>query len=203
MAVLQSRDFARAFIEDLSLLTVLFSDRWDATEGRWLEPDQDLWPDIRDAVQYFNDNVRDVDEDPATGLVTVSIEWTDPELAAQWVSLLVTRLNDYMRNRALAEAQANVEYLQQEMAATTVVALQQSIGRLLEGEMQKLMLARGNEEFAFRIIDRAQVPKIPSRPRRRLIVMAATAAGGLLAGFLVVAVTFVRKGREPGKDLKD
>ncbi len=127
----------------------------------------------------------------------MAIEWTDPELAAQWVALLVQRLNDYMRTRALNEAQANVEYLQAELAATTVVALQQAVGRLLEREHQKLMLARGNEEFAFRVIDSAVVPETPSRPNRRLMVIVATIFGGIISVFFVLARQFVR-GRVSG-----
>ena len=70
-----------------------------------------------------------------------------------------------MRQRALAEAEANVKYLRREFESTSIVALQQSISGLLENEMQKLMLARGNSEYAFRIIDRAEVPRAPSKPR--------------------------------------
>ena len=193
LAVLRSRDFTRAFIEDQNLITVLFKDQWDDDAGRWIEDDPNLQPDMRDAVRYFGENIRRISEDLNTGLVTVAVEWPDPELAAKWVTLLVERLNDHMRSRALMEAEANVEYLQAELGATSVVALQQSIGRLLEGEMQKLMLARGNEEFAFRIIDGAEVPRTPSRPSRRLFVMVAVAAGGCASVLLVLGLHFIRR----------
>ena len=186
LAVLRSRDFTRAFIEDQNLLPVLFADRWNGAEGRWMDEDPNEWPDLRNAVQFFSEDVRTIDEDEQTGLVTLAIEWPDPELAAEWAALLVQRLNEYMRSRALSEAERNVKYLQAELGGTSVVALQQSIGRLLEVELQKLMLARGNEEFAFRIIDRPQVPNSPSRPSRRLIVIAAALAGGLLSVLLVL-----------------
>ena len=58
--------------------------------------------------------------------------------------------------------------------ATNVVSLQQSIGRVLESEMQRLMLARGNEEFSFRIIDPAKPPKLPSEPKRAQIILVAS-----------------------------
>jgi uncharacterized protein involved in exopolysaccharide biosynthesis len=79
--------------------------------------------------------------------------------------------------------------LQREIAATSVVSLQQSMGRVLEGEMQKLMLARGNEEFAFKVIDRATPPKQREAPNRRLIALVSMLAGG----FLGVLVVFLRK----------
>jgi uncharacterized protein involved in exopolysaccharide biosynthesis len=177
VAVLKSRDFARAFIEDQALLLVLFADAWDATAGRWKVQ----------AAESFVENVRQVEEDARTGLVTLSIEWGDPELAAAWANLLAARLNEHMRQRALAEAEANAKYLRNEFESTSIVALQQSVGRLLENEMQRLMLARGNAEYAFRVIDRAEVPRTRLRPRRTLIVV----LGGFLGGMLSVFVVFI------------
>jgi uncharacterized protein involved in exopolysaccharide biosynthesis len=48
------------------------------------------------------------------------------------------------------------------------------------------MLAKGNEEFAFRVIDRAHVPKIRFWPNRKLIVVLATFLGGMLAVLFVL-----------------
>lgn len=198
IAVLRSRDFTRAFIEDMHLLPVLFAEAWDAENGRWMVEDPADQPDIRDAIRFFDQNVRSVSEDTRTSLVTLSIEWTDPEIAAEWANSLVIRLNQHMRQRALAEAEANVAYLEKELADTNVATLRQSIGRLLETELQKLMLARGSEEFAFRVIDAAEVPKIRERPKRTLFVMSATAIGGLLSVFFVFIRNAVRQSFRSG-----
>lgn len=196
LAVLTSRDFTRAFVEEQNLLPVLFADRWDAENEEWLDDDPESWPDLDDAVEYFNSSLRAVSEDRQTKLVTVAVEWTDPQLAAHWAALLVTRLNDYMRNRASKEAQANIEYLQAELETTSTFALQQAIGNLLEREHQKLMLARGNDEFSFRVIDSAVVPDSPSRPNRRLMVIVATLFGGIVAVFFVLASHFAQGRQE-------
>lgn len=190
IATLRSREFARAFIGDFSLLTVFFADEWSVDHQRWSADDPARWPDIRDGVKYFHDNVLKVGQDRQTGLVTLAVEWTDAETAAAWANELARRLNQELRGRALREAEANVLYLQSELAGTGVLSLQQTIGRLLETEMQKLMLARGNEEFAFRIIDPAESPKYRVRPKRTLTVIMSTLVGGmlgLLAVFLVNA----------------
>ncbi|MGH8239650.1 MAG: GNVR domain-containing protein, partial [Steroidobacteraceae bacterium] len=85
------------------------------------------------------------------------------------------------------DAEANLAYLQKELATAQMVALQESIGRLIEGELQSLMLAKGNEEFAFRVIDPAVAPKWRSRPRRLQIVVLSIIAGGLLGCMIVFA----------------
>jgi uncharacterized protein involved in exopolysaccharide biosynthesis len=181
IAVLRSREFARDFIEDFALLTVFFADGWDAGEERWRGHDPAKWPDVRDAVKYFHENVLRVSEDRQTRMVTLAIEWTEPDIAAEWANALAKRLNARQRERALREAETNVAYLQAEIARTNVVTLQQSIGRLLENELQKLMLARGNEDFAFRIIDEASPPKERARPKRALIAIIGTLIGGMIA----------------------
>ena len=197
LAVLQSRDFAREFIEDNRLLPVFFADDWDAENETWLIDNPADQPDYRDGIQYFHQNVLSVSEERTTGLVTIAIEWTDPATAADWAADLVKRLNNRLRERALADAETNVAYLRQEMANSSLVTMQQSIGQLLQSELQKLMLARGNEEFAFKVVDPAMPPKQRARPRRAVIAVIGTALGGLLGAVLVL---LVYSGRSPQAD---
>lgn len=180
LAVLKSKEFAREFITDFDLMPVLF-------EGAEAPADKPL--DMRDAVRIFDTSVRTVTEDKKSGLITVSVRWKDPDVAAEWANEMVKRLNERMRRQALEEAERNVAYLQKEIATATVISLQQSMGRVLEGEMQKLMLARGNEEFAFKVIDRAVPPKTRESPKRSLIAIVSLLAGG----FLGILVVFIRK----------
>ena len=186
LAVLQSREFARDFIEQLDLMPIFFEEEWDAEKNRWREDDPTKAPDVRDGVKFFHKEIFEVSEERRTGLVTLAIEWTDPDVAAEWASILVHRLNDRLRERALQEAQTNVDYLQSEMAKATLVTLQESIGRLLEAELPKLMLAKGNEEFAFKIVDPAVPPRERVRPKRALTAIIGTILGGLLGIFIVL-----------------
>jgi uncharacterized protein involved in exopolysaccharide biosynthesis len=189
IGVLRSHQFAREFIEDQGLLHVLLESKWDAKAGRWKERDPKKQPDIRDAVRYFEKRILKVQEDKKTGLVTVDVEWKHPDAAAAWANMLVDRLNEKMRTRALEEAQANVDYLRNEVAQTNVVAVQQAISKLLESELEKVMVARGAKQFAFRVVDPAEVPKWRSSPKRTV-----TVALGLLAGALLgLLAVFVRQ----------
>jgi uncharacterized protein involved in exopolysaccharide biosynthesis len=185
IGVLKSRDFARQFIEEQQLLHVLLADKWDARRGRWKESDPRRQPDMRDAIEYFDKRVLLVNEDKKTGLITVGTQWKDASLAASWTNAIVDRLNDQMRLRALAEGEANVAYLQKELAETNVVEMKLALSRLLETELQKVMVARGDKQFAFRVVDHADVPKWRSWPRRRVVVAVGILAGGLAGLFAV------------------
>lgn len=186
LAVLTSRDFTRDFITDLNLLPVLFADDWDAAAGRWKDADPDDWPDMYDAIKLFDEDVRYVKEDKKTKLITLSIEWKDRKLAADWANLLVRRLNERMRQRALKEAESHIAYLKQELATADVVPLQQSIGRVLESELQTAMLARVSEEFAFRVVDSADPPKWRAWPKRTQVVVLGAILGVLIGSFVVL-----------------
>ncbi|MEM7083787.1 MAG: Wzz/FepE/Etk N-terminal domain-containing protein [Pseudomonadota bacterium] len=190
LAVLKSREFAREFITELNLLPVFFADQYDASSGKWIDPDPSNHPDIRDAVKLFHEQILKVSTSD-DNLVQVGIEWTDPFLAANWVTTFVERLNERERQRELSDAEANLSYLQAELVETNLATIQHSIGRLMESELQKVMMARGSKEFSFRVIDSAITPKERSRPRRALIAIAGTLFGGFL-GFVTALIIGLR-----------
>jgi uncharacterized protein involved in exopolysaccharide biosynthesis len=181
IATLQSRELAREFIRDHGLVQKIFHKQWDDKAGRWKAEDPKDWPDERDAVKFFREDMLSVSQDRKTQLITLSFTWTDPEEAATWASELVARVNSQMGKRAEVESEDNLRYLNEELSRTKVVTLQQSVSRLIEVEMQKLMMARNSDDYAVRTIDAAQVPKRRERPKRALIAVASTLAGGMLA----------------------
>lgn len=183
LATLQSTQFAEDFITRNKLLPVLVEDA-------------DKTSDIRDGVRIFQQNVAKISSDVKTGLVTITVSWKDPVVAAAWANELAKSANDTLRDRALATAERNLAYLKTELPATTSVTVQQSIGRLLDQEMQTVMLARGNPEYAFKVIDPAKVPKKRSSPKRALITVVALLAGGFLGVLFVFIRRAIRSRRE-------
>jgi uncharacterized protein involved in exopolysaccharide biosynthesis len=182
IATLRSRAFAEAFIKDENLLPVLFADEWDEASGKWEDPDPEEWPDLRDGVKLFTEDVRFVAED-IRGLVTLRIEWPDAELAAKWAEELVRRVNEQIRTRDLEDSQLRLDYLNAELENTSLVELRQAISRLVESEIQKVTLAKAQAEYAFKIIDPPRVPNRHERPRRVLIVILAMCFGAVVGAF--------------------
>jgi uncharacterized protein involved in exopolysaccharide biosynthesis len=180
---LSSRGFLRSFIEEENLLPVLFAKKWDATQGRWSVVDPDDVPTIADGVRYMDTKVRSVQEERRTGIVTLSIVWKDPEVAARWANLMVERANRDLRARAIRDAEASKAYLNAELGKTDVVELRQSVYRLIENQIKTIMLASVRPEYAFRIIDPA-VPPDPDekiRPKRLVMTVLGAMAGGVFA----------------------
>ncbi|HUQ11800.1 MAG TPA: Wzz/FepE/Etk N-terminal domain-containing protein [Steroidobacteraceae bacterium] len=194
IAVLRSRDFLRDFIERKQLLTVLFADRWDAQQRKWTTTPSKT-PDIRDAVKFFDEDVRRIGEDRKLSLVTLTVDWTDAQTAADWANQMAVDINAKLRASAIEDAEKSIAYLREQLATANQVALQQSISRLIESQMQTLMVARGNEEYAFRVIDTAHPAKKRFKPYRSLLIIGGAFVGALLACVFLVVRTQLRSAK--------
>lgn len=190
MVVLTSKEVAREFIMEQDILPVLFSSRWDEKKREWKNGRE---PDLREAVDFFDKRVRRVVEDTRRGNVRVGIRWTNAEQAADWSNRLVHMVNEKLRSRALQEATRNVEFLRKQMEATDVPVLQQALARAVEAELQKVMLATGGDEYAFKVVDRATAPLRRHSPRRMLIVF----VGFLLGAAISMSCVLIRSLSSP------
>jgi uncharacterized protein involved in exopolysaccharide biosynthesis len=195
LAVMRSRAFTLRFIEEEKLMPVLFADRWDAQAKRWL-PDKRA-PTASDAYNLFDKRVRRIEEDTGSGLVRLFVEWTDPELAARWANLLIDRLNEQMRQRAIKDAEQSLDYLNRQAPEISSVAVQQVLYGLVETQLKQSMLAHVQKQFVFKVLDPAVVsdPGRFVKPRRMYIIF----SGLVLGGIVGVAVAFVlsRRRRSP------
>ena len=192
LATLSSPGLARDFIESENLLPILYADRWDPQAKRW-RPDKKP-PTLGQAVKRLINGVISIEDDHRTGLVTVTVDWYSPQLAAQWANGIVELANDRLRTEAIHTAQNSLEYLDKELAKTNVVEIRQAIYRLTEQQVNNAMLANVQREYAFRFIDRAVPPEIKFSPKRA-VMGAVGAALGLFVGVLMVYLRRVRARR--------
>lgn len=192
LATLKSRSFLTSFIEERKLLPKLFK-----PEAFERDDPGDI-PTLDDAYRKFRNTVLIVEEKPLESIFQLTIHWKDPSVAADWANALVAKLNTSIREAAIAEARKRIEYLDRELAKTSIIPIQQSIYRLIEAQIHVVMLAETQTDYAFKVIDPA-TPADPDRfirPKRRLIVMAMTACGLAIAGFAAVWRDYVRRLRE-------
>lgn len=192
---LTSPFFLRSFIEDNNLLPILFAEKWDADKGEWVVESEDDIPTLADGYELFNSKVLLVEEEEFTDLVTVYVEWKDPELAADWANKIVERVNSQLRSKAITDADLTISYLNEELAKTTAVALQQSLYFLVDDQIQKRTAAKVQKEYAYRVLS----PGIPSdrdkffAPNRPFVISAGVAVGLLLGMILAFIVPLPAK----------
>jgi uncharacterized protein involved in exopolysaccharide biosynthesis len=178
IATLQSEELTERYIRDNNLLPVLYAKKWDSKLQTW-KPSISKPPTYWLANRYFKNSIRRVTEDPKTGLYNISITWKDPKLAAKWANDIIRLTNEYLRNKAIAESERRIAYLTDQAARASSIEVKASIYRLLESEIKSQTLARGNEEYALKVIDPAFVPETPSSPNPLLWI-----GLGLFSGLL-------------------
>jgi len=187
IAVFNSREFIWSFIKDKNLMPVLFADKWNAANKQWQESNVEDQPNLWDAYRLFTKKgLLSVSTDKDSGLVTLSIEWTDADLAAQWANLLVQRLNKRLRLKAIKNTHNTLRYLNQELTHTQVTDQRKALFDLISQQQKKAMLANTRKQFAFTVIDQAVAPDKKYKPHRALIVILASFVAGLLMVFIVL-----------------
>lgn len=178
LAIMTSRAFIIHFVEDGELLPIIFAKKWDKARKDW--KDKNKVPTMLDAYEEFMKWILTTETDIDTGLTTVTIKWKDPVLAAAWANKIVADINEIERKRAIRQAQLAIDYLQEEITRIDVVELQNSLYRLMEFQLAKIVSAKVQKEYVFRVVDPAVVPEKPAIPYLKLIVI----IGGTVLGLL-------------------
>jgi uncharacterized protein involved in exopolysaccharide biosynthesis len=184
IATLQSQTLTERYIRENNLMPILYADKWDAQHGKWNVTNPKKIPTPWKAVQFFKEDVRTISTDSKTGLVTLTIRWDDATLAAKWANGLVKMTNDYAREKAIAESDRNIAYLTRQAAGTDVVGIKGAIYNLLQSEISKNMIAKGTDEYAFKVVDPATVAERVAFPKRVIWVLAAFFGSLVLALFI-------------------
>ena len=187
LAVLRSREFIQKFIADHNLLPILFPEKWNAQAERWIVP-QGTAPTPWKGYKYFLENVLSIDRDKKTGLVSVSIDWKDRDKAAAWANELVARVNTEMRVRALDEAVASTQYLEDEREKTQLVETRAAINHLIESQVNKKMLATVTKEYVFRVVDQALPADVSDifKPKKLLLIIVGVFGGATFGSIFVL-----------------
>lgn len=190
LAFLKSRAFLDRFIAENEIIPALYAGIWDNQKKAWTVPPEDQ-PTPYKAYLFFSAVLLNVGADIKTGLITLTITWKDREQAVHWANTLVHAANEQLRQKAIAETQQSIAYLEKELQKTSVVEVQNTIFRVMESQIKTMMMANTQEQFAFKIIDPAVTMDEDAFVKpKRLMMMALGLLGGLFFGVLAV---FLRK----------
>jgi uncharacterized protein involved in exopolysaccharide biosynthesis len=193
LATLQARGFLVDFARRRELLPDLFPRGYDARTGTWSEgipfggaPTEDeIFDEMEDTVS--------VDQDTITGLVTVEVRARTPAAAQERATWLLRDLNDQLRARDIRDVERRIEFLNQQIAGTTVAELRQVLYHLIEDRMKTATLAHASEDYAVHAVDPPSRPDRQSQPKR--IVLSVLA--GVLSTLLVLAWIMARFAVKP------
>ena len=210
MEIMQSWGFIETFIEKNNLAVEVFAaEGWNAKNNKLsidsslYDTEQQQWvrnppsgktiaPTSWELYEEFSERLS-VTSDKKTGLVSVSVEYYSPLIAKQWVDLYIATINDYMRDRKLAQVNRNIEYLEVQIEKTAIAGMREVFYQVIEEQIKNKMLAEASPEYAFTTVSRAMLPEEKSQPKRALIFILATLLGGMLSVLVVLVMHYSRK----------
>jgi len=197
LARLKTRSFLTKHIKEKNLKPILFADQWDRVEKKWIDKE----PSDRDSAELLK-NMIEAGSHPRSkaGLASLSIEWKNPHnpnKIADIANNLVSSINSHAKDRAILEARDSISFLEKELEQTSIVNSQTILYSLIEQQMGKIMMANIRDEFVFKIIDPAVVPKHAETKPISMVVFIGLILGIFLASFLAISVNYF-KGQSVG-----
>ncbi len=212
LELVKSRDFIGRFVERHNLLVPLMAtsgwDRgsnallfnpelYDVQSKTWVRkvnPPFQPEPSLLEAHDAFMDNFS-VSQDKLTKMIKISLKHYSPELAAQWLALLIKDINEEIRQRDLREAERSIVYLNKQIEETNIADVRTTLFSLVEEQMKTKMLANVRSEYVFKVIDPPVVPEMKAEPLRALIVIASVMFGFMLSCLIVLFRHVYKSGR--------
>jgi uncharacterized protein involved in exopolysaccharide biosynthesis len=214
VSLLKSNILRKNIIERYNLLPILFPDKWDERKKTWKKPGVSLnplaliaklrpaqpnagkkepgVPDTWDGIRELDKKVR-INYKLKEDLITISVEFPDPDMAARIANYYIITLNDYMSSEARRTANINKEYLEKQLRKTNDNIIQQKIYNLIADKIETMMMTEVNEGFAFKVLDPPMVPDMKSKPKRAQMIVVAFMVSLFLGVFVVLFREYLKK----------
>jgi uncharacterized protein involved in exopolysaccharide biosynthesis len=210
--LLKSRQFLKSFVDKYDLLVPLIASTgaddngkliindalYNVDTGQWVRnvpKPKKVIPSAEEVFKHFS-QILSFEQDTKTGFLTVKLSFYSPELAQQWLTLLIKEVNEYVRLHDLEEAKNSVAYLERTVEATSNTTMRNSFYRLIEEQNKKLLLSELRSEYVYKTVDPASLPEEKASPKRALICIAGTFLGALLIVFLVLVSHYTLNTRQ-------
>jgi len=144
---------------------VIFSERYSKDRG-WLDTE----PDIFEIKKSLLSRVK-IAQDNVSNFYSISMTHESPYIAKEMLENLVNELNKLMQQKAIASSELNVQYLQRELSNVNNLDFRQTLLKLVEAELQQVMIARVHQDFVFIIEDPAVLKMQHSYPNYFLMLI--------------------------------
>lgn len=165
-------------------------DLFDQKSGKWVrkvkatkKPEPSHW----ELYKAFNE-IFSLERDKTSGLVTVAFDYYSPAMAKQWVDSFIVELDSAMKEPDLADAERNIAYLMQQLSKVPKddKEMREVLSKSIREQDNIRMYVKANPEYAFKVLDPADIPEEKAKPKRALMVVLGTLLGGMLGVMIVL-----------------
>lgn len=172
------------------------SNIYDKNSNKWIRSfsyPKKQKPSAQESFSVFQEKHFTINEDSSTGFVTIEIRHQSPYIAKKWIELLIKEINLFYREKDKLEAQRASDYLNKQIAMTTLSEVKEVLAELLQQEIQKLALIEATQSYVFDYIDPPAVMEQKSSPKRILNFILSLIFGSVLGIFIVLIRNFGSK----------
>jgi uncharacterized protein involved in exopolysaccharide biosynthesis len=114
ISLMNSRTVAEDVIKSLKLMPILFKDDWDRENNRWRT---NRPPTLQDTVTLLQKGMVKIADD-RKGLISISVEYKNPELAANIANGYMDALQRFLSTSAISLAKRNRIFLEKQIGVT-------------------------------------------------------------------------------------
>jgi len=141
-------------------------------------------PTIHDAFKKYSRQLS-IYQDQGDNFIYISFDHVSPNFAQEFVLLVIEQLNLKLRSKSLDEANAALNFLEDQLANTFLIELRNSISSLIQKQLEKKMLADVSENFALTPIERPFIEQEKESPSRLLLLIWATVGSLIILSMIV------------------
>lgn len=146
-------------------------------------------PSAQESHKLFLKSNFSIELDDLTGFITVSLSHHSPNLASDWLEIIIKNINEVMRKEQKQQSLESVNFINNQISQTNYTEVKQALSSILQRETEKLMLIEANEDYVFKTIEPPYSPEERSSPNRLLICI----FGALFGAAIGLLIAFFRK----------
>ncbi len=146
-------------------------------------------PSAQEAFKEYQ-KILFINQEEDTGLVYISIDHKSAYIAKEWIDVIIFNINESMREIDKLDAENSIKFLSEASNKTSIQSVKLVISKLMESQMQTLMIANSNQDYVLKKINSPIVPEEKSGPFRALICIIGTILGFILSVITVLIQYF-------------
>ena len=126
-----------------------------------------------------------INEEDRDGFLMISVDHFSPYVSKEWLELIIRNINESMREIDKKAAVDAIDFLNAKLLENNLSEIDDVISKILESQMQTLMMASISNDYVFKIIDKPVAPEKRIYPNRIRIILFGFILG-FVSGCLIV-----------------
>lgn len=201
--------FSNYFLPNVNLEDLIAAQTWshstnsitydneifDKDSNKWtrkVRPPKKNVPSAQEAFDEYK-KILSISENKNTKFVNLSITHVSPVIAQRYLNIIIKNINESMREEDRELSIKSIDFLKTASDEAKLNSVKEAISKLLESQIQSLMLVSVNEDYVYKVIENPLIPEKKSGPSRAVICIIGAIFGFILSILVSVSIHFFRE----------